>query len=71
MPLLEVQGVVQVFGELRALDGVDLSVDEGQFHGLVGPNGSGKSTLMKCIAGAIVPAVSRKWWKFEDGVISG
>ncbi len=55
MALLEVKGVVQVFGELRALDGVDFDVEAGQFHGLVGPNGSGKSTLMQCIAGALTP----------------
>ncbi len=55
MALLEVRGIVQVFGELRALDGVDFDVETGQFHGLVGPNGSGKSTLMQCIAGAISP----------------
>ncbi len=55
MALLEVRDVVRVFGELRALDGVDFDVEAGQFHGLVGPNGSGKSTLMQCIAGAIAP----------------
>ena len=55
MALLEVRDVVRVFGELRALDGVDFDVEAGQFHGLVGPNGSGKSTLMQCIAGALSP----------------
>ncbi|UCD68812.1 MAG: ABC transporter ATP-binding protein [Betaproteobacteria bacterium] len=56
MTLLEVAGIVQRYGPLRALDGVDFAVSDGQFHGLVGPNGSGKSTLMKCIAGAEIPA---------------
>ena len=55
MALLEVRGVVKRYRELTALDGVDLTVEEDQFHGLIGPNGSGKSTLMKCIAGAEVP----------------
>ncbi len=55
MALLEVRGVVKRYRELIALDGVDLTVEEDQFHGLIGPNGSGKSTLMKCIAGAEVP----------------
>lgn len=53
--LLEVKGITKVFGRLTALNGVDLAVAEGQFHGLIGPNGSGKSTLMKCIAGAEQP----------------
>jgi branched-chain amino acid transport system ATP-binding protein len=49
--LLEVRGVAKTFGALRALDGVDLAVAPGSFHGLIGPNGSGKSTLLKAIAG--------------------
>lgn len=55
MPLLQVAGVTKVYGPLRALDGVDLAVDAGTFHGLIGPNGSGKSTLLKAIAGAHFP----------------
>jgi branched-chain amino acid transport system ATP-binding protein len=50
--LLDVSGVGKTFGALRALDGVNLQVQEGSFHGLIGPNGSGKSTLLKAIAGA-------------------
>jgi branched-chain amino acid transport system ATP-binding protein len=53
--LLEVEGVTKVFGALRALDGVDVAVEAGTFHGLIGPNGSGKSTLLKAIAGAHLP----------------
>ena len=55
MPLLCVSGVTKVYGPLRALDGVDLRVEAGTFHGLIGPNGSGKSTLLKSIAGAHFP----------------
>ena len=52
MALLEVRGLAKRFGALRALDGVDITVAENSFHGLIGPNGSGKSTLLKAIAGA-------------------
>ena len=52
MALLEVRGVSKSFRALRALDGVDVDVQAGSFHGLIGPNGSGKSTLLKAIAGA-------------------
>jgi len=52
MALLEVRGVRKSYGALRALDGVDITVEAATFHGLIGPNGSGKSTLLKAIAGA-------------------
>jgi branched-chain amino acid transport system ATP-binding protein len=53
--LLEVHGVCKQFAALRALDGIDLTIYEETFHGLIGPNGSGKSTLLKAIAGAHFP----------------
>ena len=59
MPLLEAAGIRKLFGQLVALDGVDLAVDAGQIHGLIGPNGSGKSTLLKCIAGAELPSAGK------------
>jgi len=49
--LLEIRGLRKTFRTLRALDGVDIDVQAGTFHGLIGPNGSGKSTLLKAIAG--------------------
>ncbi len=52
MALLETRGIRKRFGALQALDGVDVTVGENSFHGLIGPNGSGKSTLLKAIAGA-------------------
>lgn len=55
MALLEVRNVGKSFGALRALEGIDVTVEAGSFHGLIGPNGSGKSTLLKAIAGAHFP----------------
>jgi len=55
MNLLEARSVSKIYGALTALDGVDLTVRDKEFHGLIGPNGSGKSTLLKCIAGAEMP----------------
>jgi len=56
MALLEVRGLTKAFGSLVALGGVDLTIGENEFHGLIGPNGSGKSTLMRCVAGAELPS---------------
>ncbi len=56
MALLELRGIGKRYGPLQALEGVDLDVVAGTFHGLIGPNGSGKSTLLKAIAGAHLPS---------------
>lgn len=50
-PLLRCRGIVKTFGGLRAVDGVDLDLYEGEVRGLVGPNGSGKSTLINVLSG--------------------
>jgi len=52
-PLLEVTGLSKRFGGFVALDGIDLTVAEGERVGLIGPNGSGKSTLVNCICGTL------------------
>jgi branched-chain amino acid transport system permease protein len=49
--LLNGTGIVKHFGGIKALDGVDVTIDEGDILGLVGPNGSGKSTLINVLSG--------------------
>src|SRR5690606_25734149 len=50
-PLLDVRGVHTYYGNIRALNGVDISVNEGEIVTLIGANGAGKSTLMMTICG--------------------
>ena len=50
-PVLELVGVTRHYGGVKALDGVDLTVREGQLYGLIGPNGAGKTTLLDIISG--------------------
>ena len=50
-PVATATGIVKIFGETRALDGVDLAVAPGKVTGLVGPDGAGKTTLIRVLAG--------------------
>jgi ABC-2 type transport system ATP-binding protein len=52
---IEVHGLVKRFGEVRALDGVDLIARPGQVLGLLGPNGAGKTTLVRVLATLLKP----------------
>jgi ABC-2 type transport system ATP-binding protein len=52
---VETSGLVKVFGETRALDGVDLSVPAGTVYGVLGPNGAGKTTAVKVLATLLRP----------------
>jgi ABC-2 type transport system ATP-binding protein len=51
--LIEASGLRKNFGRVRALDGLDLSVDAGEVHGFLGPNGAGKSTTLRVLLGLI------------------
>ncbi|WP_256376555.1 ATP-binding cassette domain-containing protein [Diaphorobacter sp. HDW4B] len=47
----QAEGVAIHYGGVKALDGVDLTLEKGQIHGLIGPNGAGKSTVIDAITG--------------------
>jgi branched-chain amino acid transport system ATP-binding protein len=55
MIILEMEKISQEFGGLRALDGVNLSIEEKEIFGIIGPNGAGKTTLFNIITGIYVP----------------
>ncbi|MEM1162673.1 MAG: ABC transporter ATP-binding protein [Pseudomonadota bacterium] len=55
MSILKVQNVNKRFGGLKALNEVNLEVEEGTVHAIIGPNGAGKSTLLNCFVGRLDP----------------
>ena len=58
-PAIAISGLVKNYGRVKALQGLDLSIDAGQIYGLLGPNGSGKSTLIKTLVGAVKPTAGK------------
>jgi ABC-2 type transport system ATP-binding protein len=52
-PVIQIQGLAKTFGKVRALDGLDLTVQPGEVHGFLGPNGAGKSTTIRILLGLI------------------
>ncbi|MGY0492123.1 ATP-binding cassette domain-containing protein [Streptomyces sp. WG-D5] len=53
------EGLVKTFGDVKALDGVDLDVPEGTVLGLLGPNGAGKTTAVRCLTTLLTPDSGR------------
>jgi len=48
-PIIEIQGLIKTYGTFKALNGIDLVVEEGEVVVIIGPSGSGKSTLIRCV----------------------
>ena len=55
LPAIKIEQVTKSFGSLQALNGIDLTIEQGEFFGLLGPNGAGKSTLINILAGLLKP----------------
>ena len=57
--LLQISGLVQRFGGLTAVDGVDLDIRKGQIYSVIGPNGAGKTTVFNVITGIYKPSAGQ------------
>ena len=57
---IEAEGLVKVFGEQRAVDGVSLAVPQGAVYGVLGPNGAGKTTAIRMLATLLRPDAPRR-----------
>src|SRR5213075_2893015 len=64
--MLEVSALCKSFGALRASDGIDLAVREGETHAIIGPNGAGKTTFISQLAGNLRPDSGRILFAGED-----
>jgi ABC-2 type transport system ATP-binding protein len=54
-PAIRAEGLVKRFGDLRAVDGIDLEVRQGEIFAILGPNGAGKTTFMRMLATLVTP----------------
>lgn len=70
-PLVEARGITKNFGNITALDDVDLTLQDGEILGLLGDNGSGKSTMVKVLVGIHEPNAGEVWIRGEPVEISG
>lgn len=53
MSVIQVKKLIKYYGNLKALDGIDLDVRQGEVFGFIGPNGAGKSTAIRILLGML------------------
>ena len=66
MELLRVEGLKKYFGEIHAVDGIDLKFEEGVFTSIIGPNGAGKTSFINLLTGRFFPDSGKIFFKGED-----
>jgi branched-chain amino acid transport system ATP-binding protein len=66
MRILTVDQLCKTFGGLKAINNLDINVDEGEIVGIIGPNGSGKTTVLNLITGFLKPNTGKITFQGED-----
>jgi len=66
--VVDIRNLFKRYGEIQALDGANLAVEEGKVHGLFGANGAGKSTMIRILTGVTQPDSGSVWLKGVDVV---
>jgi ABC-2 type transport system ATP-binding protein len=69
--VVEARGLVKTYGEITAVDNVDLTVDPGDVYGYLGPNGAGKTTSLRMLLGLIRPSAGSARLFGRDPMIDG
>jgi ABC-2 type transport system ATP-binding protein len=59
LPAIAVEGLERAFGEVKAVQGIDLAVEEGEIYGFLGPNGAGKTTTVRMLTTLLLPTGGR------------
>jgi putative spermidine/putrescine transport system ATP-binding protein len=65
-PAIRLDGLTKSFGKVTAVDGIDMTIAEGEFFSMLGPSGSGKTTVLRMIAGFEQPSGGSVWLEGRD-----
>jgi putative spermidine/putrescine transport system ATP-binding protein len=66
VPAVRLEGIVKRFGDVTAVDGIDLEIHDGEFFSMLGPSGSGKTSTLRMIAGFEAPTQGTIWLHGRD-----
>ncbi len=64
--VLKVEEVTVAFGDFKALDGLNFSLERGELRVVIGPNGAGKTTLLDVITGKVRPRAGKVWFQPDE-----
>ena len=71
--MIQFENVTKTYagGKVKAVDGLDMKIEEGKVFGFIGPNGAGKTTTIKLLTGILSPDSGRVMPQFHGGYLRG